>query len=187
MSNVSSLDLSNINPLVSVDLLSSITFALIILLAGFAVGKLVGVALLKFLNIFDFNKNVKKIKGSLSNPSRSISSFVSSLIYVASVIFALLSLGIFKITLLILVYFIGFLVLGSLIFGFFFSLPNFVLSFGFKKKLRVNDFIIVGNVSGEIFKLGFFNILIKGEGKDFFVVPYSLVKKGFKIVKKERS
>ncbi|MCC7574104.1 mechanosensitive ion channel family protein [Candidatus Woesearchaeota archaeon] len=182
---VESFNFDGVNPVVSIDLLSNITFALIIMLVGFAVGKLVGIALFKFFNGIELNKGLKKLFVFGFDFSRSFSSFVSWIIYVISVVLALLSLNILRELLLVVLFFVGFVFFGSFVFGLFFSLPNFFAGFIIKNKsfVKVNDFVVVNTVRGEVVSIGFFNTKIKGLKGETFLVPNKLILRKAKVVK----
>jgi small-conductance mechanosensitive channel len=182
---VESFNFDGVNPVVSIDLLSNITFALIILLIGFAVGKIIGIALFKLFNGIDLNKGLKKLFIKGFDFSRSISSFVSWIIYVVSVVLALISLNILSEFLLVVLFFVGFVFVGSFVFGLFFSLPNFFAGIIIKNKslVKKEDFVVVNSVRGKIVKVGFFNTKILGSKKELFFVPNKLVLKKVKVIK----
>lgn len=168
----------------SIDFISNLAFALVIMLVGFAVGRLVGVALFKLLEGIEFNKGLKRFAITGFDVSRGIGHFVSWIIYVISVIMALISLGIFRQVLLGLIYFVAFVFLGSVILGFFFALPNFFASFKVKKMgLKKGDLVLVNTVRGELIHIGYFNTRIKGLKNELFMVPNKIVKRKVKVVK----
>ncbi len=169
-------DMNNVNLMVNIDILSSITFALVILLAGFTVGKLVGIAVFKVLRGMNFDKTLKMLSVHKLVLSRNISIFISWGIYVVAVILALLSLDIFYWTLLVLVYFIGIIFVGTIVLGLVFAIPNLISGFKLRHYALKGKFIVLSNVSGEVVKMGLFNVhLIRSDNK-LFVVPNRSVK-----------
>lgn len=164
----------------NISFFSSVLYALIILLVGFAVGKLLGVILFKFLNNLEFDRNLKffRVKKGFS---KRVSFFVSILIYCLAVVLALLSLGVLSLVFFIVLYFILFLLFGSFLLGFLFALPNFFAYFFVKSRLKVGDFVCVGRVKGEVISVGFFSVRLKSSFGDFFLVPNSVFKSGFKV------
>lgn len=167
----------------NISFFSSVLYALVILLIGFAVGKLLGIVLFKFLSNLEFDRGLKffKIKRGFS---RRISFLVSVLIYCLAVVLALLSLGVLSLVLFIVLYFILFLLFGSFLLGLFFVLPNFFAYFFVKSRLKVGVLVSVGRVKGEVISVGFFSVRLKSSFGDFFLVPNSLFKKGFKVFEK---
>lgn len=172
-----------VDSIISSELVINITFALFILFAGFAIGKILGIAVLKFLNGVSFDKGAKLLYNSKFFVSKTISSFVSWLIYIVTVIFALITLNILSITFLVVLYFVSFLVLGTVLFGLFFSLPNLVAGFKLRKK---KDFVNVDTklLRGEIIKIGLLNTYIKGSKDELFVVPNNVLLKEKKFLRK---
>ncbi len=169
--------MENVNPLVTNEILINITNALIILLIGFTIGKLLGIAIFKLLNGVEFDKGLNKISNSKFHASKTISSTISLLIYIATVIFALITLNILGITFLIISYFILILVLGTVLLGIIFSIPNIVTGTKIRKKLKIGNRVELNGVRGEIIKIGILNTKIKGEKNELFVVPNKLFKK----------
>lgn len=174
---IDNVNLENVNPIIGNELLTSIVFALIILLIGFAVGKLIGVALFKFLNNLEFDKGLKKISNSKFHASKTISALASWLIYLVSIILALITLGVLNIALQIIFYFIAILVIGTILLGLVFALPNLIQGFKNKKKLKKGQKIEVDNIKGTITKTGLINTFIKGKEDKLFVVPNKKFKK----------
>lgn len=160
----------SVDSIISSDLMINITFVLFILLAGFVVGKIVGVALLKLLNGISFDKGVRWFYNSKFLASKTISSTVSWLIYIATVIFALFTLNILSVAFLVVLYFISFLVLGMILLGLFFSIPNFFAGFKLRKYNDLKE-VKTKILKGEIIKIGLFNTYLKGSGGELFVVP----------------
>lgn len=175
---VNTLNATNVNPLTSVDILSNITYALIILLAGFAIGKLLGTGLFKILNEIKFDKFLKKLPVPKIQASKTLSSLLSWTIYTITVIYALNSLNILGITFLIILYFIGILILGTILLGLYFAAPNIAMKYKLNKtKIKKGDYIEIDNVKGEIIKIGLINTKLKGTKNETFIVPNKLFKK----------
>lgn len=169
--------LESVNPIISNDLLTNIVFALIILLIGFAVGKLIGIILFKFLSGLEFDKGLKVIYRSKLHASKTISTLVSWLIYILSVILAFISLNILGIAFLVVLYFIAILLSGTFILGTIFALPNLIQGFKNKKKYKIGQKIEVENIKGTITKIGYINTFIKSREEKLFVVPNKKFKK----------
>jgi small-conductance mechanosensitive channel len=170
-------ELNSVNLIFNVDLLSSITFALVILLAGFTVGKLLEKVIFKFLRSVEFDKTLKKLNFHKLFLSRTISSFISWVIYVAAVVLALLSLNVLYWAFLVVAYFVGLIFLGTIFLGLFFSVPNFISGFKLRKYDLVGKFIVVNNVEGKVIKVGCFSIKLLSTNKELFVLPNKSVKK----------
>lgn len=168
---------SDINLVLNIDLLSSITFAFVILLAGFTVGRLVGIIVFKILKGIEFDKTLKK--SNLLRKlflSKSISSFISWIIYIISVILALVSLNILYEAFIVIAYFTGVIFIGSLILGLVFSIPNLIRGFKLKRYNLVGKIITIKNVKGKVIKTGLFNIKLTGPQGELFIVPNRAVK-----------
>ncbi len=174
---------STINPLVSIELFSNITLALIILLAGFAIGKLAGIAVFKLLKGLDFDLNIKKIKIKKITTSKNISTLTSWTIYTLSVIFALISLNILNTTLIIILYFIGILFIGTIILGIIHSTPNILAGIKIKKQniIKENDEIQINQIKGKVTKIGITNTKIKGDKDEIFFIPNKIIQRQQKI------
>lgn len=174
-------DISKVNLFVNNEIITNMLFALIILLIGFTVGKLVGIALFKFLNGVEFDKGFKKISNSKIHITKTISSLVSWAIYTGSVVWALLTLRILNVVLIITVYFVALLIVGTIILETINSVPNLAYKRVVKsKKIKKGDHIKINNVEGEVLKVGFLNIKIKGTKGEEIYVPNKLIRKGFK-------
>jgi small-conductance mechanosensitive channel len=181
---IHSQDFEAVTTFLSIDFISNIAFALVIMLVGFAVGRLVGVAFFKLLEGIELNKGLKNFAIRGFDTSRAIGNLVSWIIYIISVIVALVSLGVFREVLFGLIYFVAFVFVGSIILGFFFALPNFFAAFKVKKMgLKKGDLVLVNTVRGELVHIGYFNTRIKGLKNELFMVPNKIVKKKIKIIK----
>ena len=167
----------NMNPLLNNELVTTIIFATIILLIGFAIGKLIGVALFKFLNTLDFDKNLKKISNSKFHASKTISSTTSWIIYTVTVILALTTLNILGTTIQIILYFIAILVIGTIILGIYFSTPNMIAGFTLRKKIKKQQEINTPLTKGKIIRIGLLNTKIETETKDLMIIPNKTLKK----------
>jgi hypothetical protein len=174
------ISLETINPILSIDILSNITFALIVLLAGFTIGRLLGIAIYKILKTIEFDKSIKKISKN-SNASKKISNLITWIIYIMSVIIALMLLNALYYAFLIIIYFLGILVLGTILFGITFSIPNFIEGFRARKKIKKGQIIKINNITGKIIRVGLLNTKIAKNKDEIYVVPNKLFKKRIKI------
>lgn len=166
---------------VTINLLSDITFALIIMLIGFAVGKLVGRAIMKLLSGVDFDRNFQKISSSKLSYSKNISLVISWLIYSAAVIIALDTLNILYWIALGATYFIIFLILGTILLGIIFAIPNLIARFKINnKEIATGKYVALNGIKGEIFKVGLLSTNIRGPKGELFVVPNKILIKKIK-------
>ena len=174
------INLETVNPILNIEILSNITFALIVLLAGFAIGKLLGIAIYKILKTIEFDRSIKRISRN-NNASKKISNIVSWMVYITSVILALILLNALYYAFLIIIYFLGILIIGTILFGIIFSIPNFIEGFRARKKIKKGQIITINNIKGEIIKVGILNTKIKKEKDEIYVVPNKLFKQKIKI------
>ena len=169
-----------INPVVNNDIVTQIVFALIILLIGFAAGKLISIALFKILTGIEFDKSLKKISNNKIQISKTISTATSWTIYIITVIIALASLNILKITIIIIAYFILFLLISTIMLGAIFSIPNLLAGIKLKQQHLKEQKINTPLLKGTLMKIGLLNTKIKGEKEEEFLVPNKTLQKNIK-------
>ncbi len=179
-----SMNAESMNPLLNNELATTILFATIILLIGFAIGKLIGIALFKFLNTLDFDKNLKKISNSKFHASKTISTTTSWIIYTITVILALTTLNILGTTIQIMLYFIAILIIGTIILGIYFSIPNIIAGITLRKKIKKQQEINTPLAKGKIIRIGLLNTKIETKTKDLMIIPNKTLKKYLRKTKK---
>ena len=171
----------SMNIIINNELTTNILFAVIILLIGFTIGRLIGITLFKFLNSLEFDKNLKKISNSKFHSAKTISSTTSWLIYTITVIIALNTLNILNITLIVIAYFIAILIIGTIILGIIFSIPNLVAGITLRKKIKKEQQINTALIKGTIKKINTLNTKIETEKKELIIIPNKTLKKTLKL------
>ena len=156
----------------------SILNAVIVLLLGLVIGKILGRLIIKTLHEIDTNKMLGKIRISY-NIEAFIGNITSLGIYVYSFYLSLKSLGVAN----IFIYMIGSIIL--LLIGISFLLtvkdfiPNLFAGFIVRKKLkcRIGTKFHLGNLDGVIEKITSHDIRLRTSQGDLIFIPYSTILK----------
>lgn len=158
--------------------LLNIVAALLILLLGFVLAKLVGNLLRKFFHSISLDILLSKALKTRVKIAPIIAGLVSLIIYVASVIWALYQVGILTYVVQYLSMVIVVLILLSLLLSLKDALPNFFLGFILRRKLglRLKKTISFDNITGIVKEVGLTAIIIETKSEKLFV-PYVLLQK----------
>ncbi|MFA6072740.1 MAG: mechanosensitive ion channel domain-containing protein [Candidatus Woesearchaeota archaeon] len=155
-------------------LLTNMIIAIIILLLGFVVGKMLGSALNKIFLTLSFGKKVKK--GKNNSFAKGFSSLISLCTYIIAVILALQQLGITLIVLKAVLAILLIFVLGATLFASIDFLMN--LFFGIKiltsKKFKKGDTIKIKKIEGTIQTIKLSHTRLKTKSGDTFIIPNRL-------------
>lgn len=153
---------------------TNIATAIIIILVGFMVGKLIGILLDKFffqIQLDEFFSRVLKRK--FANLSRTLSDVISVLIYAGSLIWALATMNILKFVLLGLLYLAMLIAIGSLMLGLIDLLPNFIsgIIIRNRKLVKPGKKIRTTGVFGTVEKSGLLQTKLITKKGDVIFIP----------------
>lgn len=167
-------------------IMNNIAAAVIVLLIGFILGRVLGRLTLKGLHEAEINRFLKKAK--IKFPLEEfVSKAVEYVLYFLAIIMALEQLGLSTYAL----YLVAAAALAILILAFFLGIKDFIPNFiagvrlHHKKYFKVGDTITIGTVSGRVKELGLLETKLITRSKDIIHIPNShLLKHELKVKKK---
>ncbi len=163
-----------INPIIT-----DIGIAIIILLLGFIIGKIVKIILEKILLELQVDKGLKAIRKKSFSIRKSIPIITSIIVYAAAIIIALNHLGILETVLQGIIALILLIVIGSIILWLSNLIPNIVAGLKLKSRKDFEEGMNIKGklVEGTIKKIGILKTRIE-RNEDVLVIPnYTLIKK----------
>jgi len=153
------------------EIVTSVVIAVLIILLGFVIGKVIEITLAKIFNELEVDKNIKKLKKSKSNVGKVLPKSVALVIYIASVIIALSSVGLIGPVFMITLYAILIIVLGTIILNILDVIPNTIEYFKLINKIKPGDKIKTKLIEGTILKIGPLSTVIIDEQKNTYYLP----------------
>ena len=168
-------------------LLTTLAVAIIIILAGFVLGRIVGKLIQRVLNEIELNNIIKKAVGIKIRLEESIGLFVTYFIYFVAIVMALGHLGLQTYILHIISGAVLLLIVLSIFLGIKDFIPNVMAGLFIHRKgfLNEGDNIQYNDLKGKIIKLNLLETRIQTKGGDVIYIPNSiLVKTEVKKVKK---
>lgn len=171
-------------------LLIDITIAIIILLAGFAIGKIAGIIIERLLSELQVEEHVSKVARQRVSLKKGLASIASIIIYALAIILALAQLGLSGITLRILAILTGIIIIGSIILGLIHLLPNIYGTIRIKNKKLFSEGDNIGTklVEGTVQKITLTNTHLEHNGEKIVVAnSYFLNQKTVRELKRNTS
>ena len=168
------------------DLLTKIVLALMILLIGFVLGKIVGRLTYVILHEAELNRVLKKI-GTKVSIERSLSKILEYFVNALAIIMAVNQFGITGIV----AYVFAVLLLAFIVISLFLSfrsiIPNVIAGFFLMKKdkIKIGDTVKVNNLEGKVTTIDFFETLIKTKSGEIIHVPNVLLEKQVILVRRK--
>jgi small-conductance mechanosensitive channel len=155
--------------------LNRVVIALVIILFGFIIGRIVESILRKIFAKIELDERFTKAFGVRRNYARAIRRSVVRIIYLITVIVALISLNVIKEVFTLLLVIIVFVVLTSFVLTGIEAIPNFVARFSLLKKFVVGDEVTfvhkTGVIQGTVVDITFSDVRIKRKNGDLFFIP----------------
>ncbi len=157
-------------------LVNTIASAVIVLLIGFIIGKVLGKLSQRGLHELEINRILKKA-GVRFGMEEFVGRLIEYLIYFVAIVIALDQLGVTTFAL----YLITGAVFAVLAIAFLLSMkdfiPNFIagLRLNYKKVFSAGDTITVGSVSGKVKELGLLTTTLESKNKDIIHLPNSIL------------
>ena len=153
--------------------------AIIILLIGFVIARILSNLTKKLLQELETNRILKEQAGVKIQVEEFIASLVKYLIYFIAVIMALNQLGLTTTLLSILLIIILAILVGFIILAFKDFIPNIVAGFMIhqKEKIQPGDKIRVKDIEGEVIHVNLVETRMKTKKKDIVYIPNSMLTK----------
>ncbi len=160
-------------------LLTKFVVAVIIILAGLAIGRVVGKLVQKILSEIELDKLIKKATGIKSRLQELIGMFVTYFIYFIAIVMALGQLGLETYILHILSGAVLLLIVLSIFLGIKDFVPNVMAGMLIHRKgfLKEGDKVQYKDVRGKIIHLNLVETRIETKSGDIIYVPNSLISK----------
>ncbi len=160
--------------------------ALLILLAGFIVGRLLGLIVKRLLHELNLDAMVRKVVGYRSSFENFISGLVSYIIYSVAIIMALNHIGLTTIVLTIIISAVVIMLVISFLLAVKDFLPNALSGFSLKFKGVVKKGVVisVSGVTGVVEDVNLLSTIVKVDD-DLMVIPNSVFQKQGFIIKKK--
>lgn len=158
---------------------SNFAVSIIILLAGFIIGKLVGRLVQKILKEVELNKLLKRTTGIRFAMDEILASFASYIIYIIAIIMALDQLGLADPVINIILIAIILIVIASIILGLRDLFPNIIAGIFISQKRQISkgDKVRIGDVEGNIIEINMLETRIVTKKGDIIYMPNSLLTK----------
>ncbi len=163
---------SNLNPY-----LNRLAFAILILLVGFILGKLLGRFVRRVLDELDMDAALKKTVGIKVSVSKVLSSFSAFIVYFVTVILFLNSLGLttavlnaISIGVIVLIMISAALAIRDLV-------PNLTAGFAIhtKQKISVGNQIEMEGIKGKVIEVSLLDTQIRTSSGDIVFIPNSIL------------
>lgn len=162
-------------------------FAVVLLLGGFILGKIVEKFLFKVLKEVEINKAIREA-GLKINADKLISTISAYLIYMISFLAALEQLGLANTVITV----ISFLVLLIFIVSFYLAVRDFIPNFSAgvylysREDLKEGNHVEIDNIKGELLGFDLLQVRIKTRNGDIIHIPNSTaIKSKIKVSKKK--
>ena len=162
---------------------TNIATAIIIILVGFMIGKLIGILLDKLFFQIQLNEFFSRVlKRKFANLSRNLSDVVSFIIYAGSLIWALATMEILKFVLLALLYLAILIAIGALMLSLIDLLPNFISGIIIRNRNLIENGkkIRTTGVFGTVEKSGLLHTKIITKKGDVIFIPNQNIYKNLK-------
>lgn len=173
--NTNNIVIETINPIII-----NISAAIIILLVGLMIGKLLSMTIKKIFLEVEADKTINKISPIKISITNIISLGVSVPIYIISFFLAMKQLGIANIIINILLAIFFVAIIGGIILGIKDIPSNFMSGLKFKQKNLIGKKIRVGLVLGIVTKKGLLNIEMETKQKDRIIIPNKYFEKNYR-------
>jgi small-conductance mechanosensitive channel len=173
--NTNNVLIETINPLII-----NISAAIIILLAGLMVGKLLSMIVKKIFLEVEADKTINKISPIKISITNIISLGVSIPIYIISFFLAMKQIGIATIVINLLLAILVLGIIGALILGIKDIPVNFIAGLKFKQKNIIGKKVRVGYVFGTVTKKGILKVEMETKQKDRIIVPNKYFEKNYR-------
>lgn len=170
-----SINFETINPLII-----NISTAILILLSGLLIGKLITLLIKKILIETKADQKLKQINPLKLSITNLITILITIPIYIATIILALNQLGILNITLTILITIFLLAITGSLILGIKDLPKNIIAGIKINKKNILNKKIRIGTVYGQVTKKNLIRVEIKTKKNDRIIIPNNYFLKNYR-------
>ena len=164
---------------------AQLIIAIIIVLAGFVIGRIVSRLLNTILHAVEVDRSLKKV-GLKFSLEATISLLAAYIIYVAAAIIALDSLNLTSTIVWIIVVIVAVFIIIASILGIRDFIPNFFAGLYLFKQgtVQVGDKVRVAGVEGKIIRISIIETEIETKHKDHMIVPNSLLTKTIVVKKK---
>ena len=172
--------ISNLSPIIS-----KVLYAVLILLVGFILGRVVGLLARRFLVDIQLGKHLRNI-GIKVPFERFVGSILSFLIYLITLFFALNTLGLTSALVTIILAGIFFVVLVSFLLAVKDFFPNLISGFRIKlgHMFEPGDEIQIREVQGVITRVGWIDSALLTKHKEEIIIPNSIFTKRKIVVKR---
>ena len=174
LSNLSTLSMSDVDNAVSIinPVVLKILMAFIVLLLGFAVGKIVEKLLLKFFELIEFNKFAGRFLKLKFSISKMLARIIAYFIYILSIVMALNRLEITTTIITTIVILLSIILILFLIFGTNDLFANVFagLIIKFRNNIKVGDYVKIKDkrIQGHVISISMLNVRLE-TGKDELV------------------
>jgi len=160
-------------------LLTKLAVAIIILLTGFIIARILGKLLQRVLAEVELNNLIKKAVGLKIRLEETIASIITYFIYFVTIVMALGQLGLETYILHIISGAVLLLIVLSIFLGIKDFIPNMMAGLFIHRKgfLNEGDFIQYKDIRGKIIKLNLVETRIETKGKDIIYIPNSQLTK----------
>ena len=170
--------------------LNKIIVALVILLLGFMIGKIIEISLKKLFATIAFDEKMTRFFVAKRQYARSVVRIVARLIYVVTILLVLNRLSLLEETYTLLLLFALLIIVLSFVLAGLDFIPNIVARVACKKKgLCVGDEITLmdksGVIQGTIVDITLTDVRMKRKNGDLFFIPLALFSKE-RVVKKKQ-
>lgn len=159
-------------------LFSDVVTALMIILIGFMVGKILSIVIIKIFREADLNRKLRASSRKNLDYGKGIAGIVSIITYIVAIVWALYYLKIFTLFIRLVGVALGILVLGSIVLYVFNLFPVIYTSMFFKdfRNIRKGQRLVAGPVSGVVLKKGLFSIKLITRDEEEIRVPATFFK-----------
>lgn len=174
------------NSLETHPLVIKIISALLILIAGFILGKIIGLILKRVLQQINIDKHLATTLGHRLALEKRVSGVISTIIYIVAIFIALQTLTILKYTLLIIGGGFALVLFISLLLILKDTIPNFLVGISktYRQKMIVGKTLRIRQIQGKIIKKTLFTTIVQ-EQEDKIHIPNRIFKKETYTVKKK--
>jgi small-conductance mechanosensitive channel len=151
---------------------NTIASAVIVLLIGFIIGKVLGRLAQRFLREVELNRILGKA-GIKFGMEEFLGHLIEYLIYFIAIVVALDQLGVTAIVLYIIIAAILVILAIAFLLSMKDFIPNFIagIRLGHKKLFNIGDTITAGSVSGKVKEIGLLETKLESKNKDIIHVP----------------
>ncbi len=169
-------------------LLTLFALAVLILLVGFIVGRILGKLIQRILHEFELNALMRKLFGLKLRLSELIGSLVTYVVYFVTIVIAFSTLGLEAVVARVIIYAALALIVLSIILGIKDTIPNMIAGFVVRRKLFIkeDDVITVNEVRGVVKKMSMVDVQVLTRAGDMIYFPNALLIKS-KVVRHKKA